>query len=82
MNVVLTAAGIVAGLVAVDRLLLAFERRGWIHYRKGRGSSGALGSAVLEAQKLLEPSVRHVVEERRSEPVKASKSGETPPEVT
>jgi len=38
------------------------EDRGWIYYRKGGGTSGALGSAFLDVQAMLEPGKRHVIE--------------------
>jgi hypothetical protein len=55
----------VAGIYGLHRVGLWAEARGWIYYRKRQGHSGALGTALLEVQKLLEPSKRHVVEERR-----------------
>ena len=60
----LVAAGIV---IALDRLGLWMEARGWVYYRKKRGSS-TLGRAVLETQALLDPGKRYVLEAERTNP--------------
>ena len=69
------AAGTVYGL---HRLGLWMEARGWIYYRKKRGSSGGLGTAFLEVQSLLEPSARHVLEVKRNEDADDEDSGDPP----
>ena len=55
------------GLYALHRLGLYMEDRGWIYYRKARGSSGAFANAMLEAHKALEPGNAQVIEARRYE---------------
>lgn len=77
-NAVLAAISVASGLVLLDRLLLALERRGWIYWRRSRGSSGSLGNAMLDVQKILEPSKRHVVEERRRSPDERPEDGDPP----
>jgi len=52
------------------------EAKGWIYYQKKRGSSGALSSAALELQSMLEPSKRYVLEERRREDIEEPASGD------
>jgi hypothetical protein len=52
-------------LYGLHRLATWAEDRGWIYYRKGRGSAGAGARATLELQSLAHPSTRHVIEERR-----------------
>ena len=60
----------VAALVAIDRAGLWMERRGWIYWRKrqpdaARGTGGGGLSGVLtDFQALVEPQVRHVIEDR------------------
>ena len=54
------------------------ERRGWIYYRKMRGNSGALGNAFLEVQSVIEPSVRHVLEERVKDDREDDENGDPP----
>jgi len=78
VNTLLVLLGAAAGLILLDRLLLALERRGWIYWRRSRGSSGSLGNAMLDVQKILEPSKRHVVEERRRSPDERPEDGDPP----
>ena len=65
MRYVLIAGIAVLTLYVLDRLALWAERRGWIYYRNKHSSGGAIGNAFLELQAFLEPSKRHVVEERK-----------------
>ncbi len=51
-----------------DRVLRKMEDRGWIYYRKKHGTSNRLGDAALNIQSILEPSKRHVIEEKKREP--------------
>jgi hypothetical protein len=46
----------------VDRILLAFERRGWISYRRMPRVRHAYGDAALGIDALLQPGKRHVIE--------------------
>lgn len=76
----LIAILIALGLVALHLLASWAEARGWIYYRRRRrGGSGALGNALLEVQAMLEPSTRHVVEERQEHPGEGEESGDPPP---
>ena len=75
-----TVLAVVGGLVALGalhRVALWAEARGLIHYRR-RGTSGALGNALLELQAILEPSKRHVIEERLRDPADDAESGDPP----
>lgn len=49
----------VAGLWCLHRLLTYCESRGWIYYRKGRGSYGGLG-ASSDFLNMYDPSRRHL----------------------
>jgi hypothetical protein len=69
-----------AALYGLHLLAVWAERRGYIYYRERRGSSGALSSAVLEVQALLEPAKRHVLEEKKRDAVESEDSG-GPPEA-
>ena len=68
----------IAALYGAHRLAAWAEGRGYIHYRRGRGSSGSVGNAFLEVQALLEPSRRHVLEARVREDVEDEQSGDPP----
>lgn len=62
----------------IDLLLLAAEERGWIYYRRSRGRSSSAASAFLELQSMVEPSRRHVVEERVREREEREDAGDPP----
>jgi len=65
-------------LLALDRVGLWMERRGWIYYRRRKPASSALGNAFLEVQALLEPEKRTLLELRQEEPHEEDESGEPP----
>lgn len=69
---------VLAALFLLDRLLLAAEARGWIYWRRRKASPGSLGNALLSAQALLQPEVRHVVEERSAVRKDEEGKGEPP----
>jgi hypothetical protein len=69
---------IAAALVALDRLLLAAERRGWLYYRKERARPGGVGNAVLAAHALVEPQMRALVEQRAERPAESEAAGDPP----
>ena len=59
------AASIV--LVVVDQLALWMQRRGWIRWRKPSPRTtggGGMSGVLTEFHQLVEPQVRHVVEDR------------------
>ena len=67
MPKILAIAAVVAvGLIAFDRLMLWMERRGWVYWRKRERPTGGGGMAgvLTEFQGLVEPQVRHVIEDR------------------
>ncbi len=78
MNYILIGCIAVIGLYLLDKLALWAEGRGWIYYRKRRSSGGAIGNAFLELQAFLEPSKRHVVEERKRIRKDEKDSGDKP----
>lgn len=78
MRLLLWAAVLLGGLYGLHLLALWAERRGLVYYRNRRGSSGTLGNALLEVQAIVEPSRRHVLEERVREPKQAAEPGAPP----
>jgi hypothetical protein len=76
MGTVLWVIAGVAALYTLHRLGLWMEDRGWIYYRKKHGSSGTLGSALLEIEELLEPTKRHVIEARHRDDFEEHESGD------
>ena len=65
----------VAILYPLHLLAMWAEKRGWIYYRKKHGSV-TVGSAFLEIQALMEPSKRHVLEQRRRDDFDNQESGD------
>jgi len=61
MPSVLTAAGIALGLWGMHRFLCYAEDRGWIYYRKKRGSYGGLHTTT-NFLNMYDPSRRHLQE--------------------
>jgi hypothetical protein len=53
-----------AALLALDRLGLWLESRGWIYYRKVPPKGGGMAAGLRAFQGLIEPEVRHVQEDR------------------
>lgn len=76
-----TAAAVLLALAALHRLLSWAEDRGWIYYRKKRGSHGGLGVAS-EFLNMYDPSRKHLqVAARESEWKKEEDDDGDPPEV-
>ena len=71
---VLIPAAVAGSLYALDRLGLHMERRGWVYYRKKRGSV-PLATAVLETQALFDPSKRYVLEATRTDADESESAG-------
>jgi hypothetical protein len=64
---VVISGAVVVGIVLLDRVLLAFEARGWIFYRRNKPNFQNAGSVFLEFQAMFEPRMRHVIEQKRQE---------------
>jgi hypothetical protein len=68
LKITLVLLAIPFALFAFDRLMLNFERRGWIYWRKRPPGSSSPGRALLaEFQQLVEPEIRHVQEHDRQQ---------------
>jgi len=69
----------VLGIYGAHRLLSWMDDRGWIYYRRRRGTSAALGNAMLQVQTFYQPSVEEVLEARLEEHTEEDESGDPPP---
>jgi len=67
MDKILWLAGFAAAFFVLDRVLLFFEGRGWIYYRRTKAGRGASTYHLLEWTSVLDPSQRQVIELRVSE---------------
>ncbi len=62
---------------ALDRLMVAGERRGWVYWRR-RGQSGALtGAMFAEIHQLTTPAYRYVVQQRDHDRIVADQAGDS-----
>ena len=73
----LLAAGVL-GIYVVHRVTRWMHRRGWIRWSMRRGTSSALGNAVLGVQTILQPQIREVLEAKMEEADEQSDSGDPP----
>lgn len=55
---------VLVSMGALDRLMLAAERRGWIYWRRRKAAPGTAGSGLLSLGALLEPAKEHVLQEQ------------------
>jgi intracellular septation protein A len=68
------------GVIAIylfQRITRWMHRRGWIQW-KPRGTSAALGNAVIGVQTFFQPQMREVLESRLEEHDEREASGEPP----
>ena len=60
----LAIVGAVVGLIALDRLLLWMEAKGWVYWRKVKPKGGGLAAGLTAMHELVEPEVRQVRQEQ------------------
>lgn len=65
MSAVLGVVTFAVGVVGMDRLGLWAERRGWIHWRRTRGTGAGAGMLSV-VDEVVNPASRHSVEEREA----------------
>ena len=78
MRVALWILVAIAALLAVDRLLLFLEARGWIFYRRTKGKRGGAMFHTLEMQSVFDPGARHAQEIIVEEQEEQDESGDPP----
>ncbi len=64
LRATLIVVAVIGGLVALDRLLLWCEARGWIYWRRTRRRPGLGTSPMLDLLAIYHPAQRHVLEQR------------------
>jgi len=65
-------------IYAVRRLSHWVYRRGWIRWKMRRGTSSALGNAVLGVQSIFQPAVREELEVRIEKHAEQGQPGDPP----
>jgi hypothetical protein len=78
MRVVLWAIVVVAILVAVDRVLIFMEWRGWINYRRRGLSRPGTAYHALLLESIFNPGAENIVEVKYKEEQQRDDSGEPP----
>jgi hypothetical protein len=74
----LWGAAIILGLLALDRVLLWVESRGWIYYRRSKPGRGASTYHLLEWTAVLDPSMKPAQEILVKEEEQEDESGAPP----
>jgi hypothetical protein len=63
LRLALFLAVLAAGAIAVDRLFLWMEKRGWIYWRKIR-PKGSVMAGLRSFQELIEPQIQQIADDR------------------
>lgn len=78
MKLIIWIVGLIAVAVAIDRLLLAMEARGWLYYRRTRGRRGGATYHMMEMHSIFEPGIQQVLELSVHEEQEEDDSGAPP----
>ena len=78
MRLLIWGLVIVVALLALDRLLLWFESKGWIYYRRYKPRRGASTYHLMEMHSIFEPGFEEVIEAKVHEEEKEDESGDPP----
>jgi hypothetical protein len=78
VKLALVLIALVVAAFTFDRLMLKAEERGWVYWRKKKGSHGMPASALLEVHQIIEPSKKHVLEVLQDEAPESSEVGDPP----
>jgi hypothetical protein len=65
VSIFLTMIALIAGVIALDGLLLRMESRGWIYWRKRKRETSIIRTGMRALQQLVEPQIQHIEEDRR-----------------
>jgi hypothetical protein len=69
---------IMAAGLALDRLLLWMESRGWLYWRRNRPARGASTYHMLELHSNFDPGIQHILEATVKEEEDEDDSGDPP----
>jgi hypothetical protein len=78
---IVISIAIAAGLVALDRLFLKLEERGWIFYRRNKPNFHNAGSVFLELQAMFDPRARQVIEQKQRQAERQAEDANGDPPV-
>ena len=71
-------AVIMLAALAIDRLLLWIESRGWIYWRGNRPARGASTYHMLELHSNFDPGIQHILDATVKEEEDEGESGDPP----
>ncbi len=69
---------VLGALLALDRLLLWLESRGWLYYRRNKPRRGAATYHLMEIHTTFEPGFQEVMEAKVHEEQSEDESGDPP----
>ena len=72
--------GIVLLVFFLRRVFAWMDRRGWIMYTGDPPTYGSLGNALLELQKLAQPQMEYILEQKEADEQKLEEDGEAGPD--
>lgn len=78
IEVLIWVAAIGATLVAIDRLALWAEERGWIYWRRKKAVTTSLGAILSDLNTVTNPSAQHVVEAKQAKKLEERDNGDPP----
>lgn len=78
VEIVAYAVTAVGALFVVDRLLLKAEEKGWIYWRRRKGSPGSVGSAALQVHQIIEPSKKYVLQAKEDQRPASDREADPP----
>jgi len=78
MRFVIWGSAIILALFALDRLLLWFESKGWMYYRRNKPRGGAAVYHLMQIHSVFEPGFQEVIEAKVHEEQSEDESGDPP----
>ena len=72
--------GIVLLVFFLRRIFAWMDRRGWLPYTGDPPTYGSLGNAFLELQKLAQPQMEYILEQKEADKQKQEEDGEAGPD--
>ncbi|WP_395644715.1 hypothetical protein [Terricaulis sp.] len=78
MHLALWAIGAAVAIVALDRLGLWAERRGYIYWRKTRRRGSAMSDILTGLDAITNPAAQHVTEAKQAKKLEERDNGDPP----
>lgn len=82
METIFWIGAIGVALLAVDRLALWAESRGWIYWRRKKAQTGALSAVFAEMNVITNPAAEHVIAAKDGKKFEERENGDPPASET